>query len=89
MPLIPKPDDDLLDCTAHPCLYPLPLPPPPRLFIMLGGHFNKKQKNIFEQLESEAMLFAKFHAGTRKSLSNFWTALFKVTVKEGVLSLVI
>ena len=40
-------------------------------FFTPGGHFN----NDFGQLTSAAMLFAKFHAGTRKSLSDFWSPL--------------
>ena len=51
-------------------------------FFVPGGHVNrKKNKNkqkkamIFGQVASAAMLFAKFHAGTRKSLSGFWPPL--------------
>ena len=36
-----------------------------------GGHFNLEKAMIFGQLESAAILFAKFHAGTRTSLSDF------------------
>ena len=36
---------------------------------------------IFEQLASAAMLFAKFHAGTRKSLRNVWLLLLKQPMK--------
>ena len=32
---------------------------------------------IFGQLVSAAMLFAKFHAGTRKSSLDFWPPLLK------------
>ena len=41
------------------------------LFFIPGGHFNGKKTMIFGQFASAAMLLAKFHTGTRKSLSDF------------------
>ena len=36
---------------------------------------------IFGQLATAAMLFAKFHAGTRKLLSDFWPPLLEEPIK--------
>ena len=35
-------------------------------FLIPGGRVNRKRTMIFGQLPSAAMLFADFHAGTRK-----------------------
>ena len=36
---------------------------------------------IYEQLASAAMLFAEFHAGTKKSLLDFWLPLLEQPIK--------
>ena len=35
----------------------------------------------FWQLANAAMLFAKFHAGTRRLLSDFWPSLLKQPIR--------
>ena len=39
------------------------------------------ENNDFWQLASATMLLAKFHAGTRKSLSDFWPPLLEQSIK--------
>ena len=41
----------------------------------------EKKTAIFGQLANAAMLFGKFHAGTRKSLSDFWLPLLEQPIK--------
>ena len=36
---------------------------------------------IFGKLASAAMLFAEFHTGTKKSLSDFWPPLLEQPIK--------
>ena len=47
---------------------------------MPDEHFNRENSD-FEQLASAAMLYAKFHAGARKSPSDFWPPLFERPIK--------
>ena len=42
---------------------------------------------ILGQLASSAALFLKFHAGIRKSLSDFWPSLLEQQIKFGFISI--
>ena len=44
-------------------------------------HFSSRKTMTFGQLASVTMLFAKFQAGTRKSLSDFWLTLLEQPIK--------
>ena len=46
-------------------------------FFIPGGHFSWKKAMIFGWLAIAAMLYATFNAGTRKSLSEFWSPLLE------------
>ena len=50
-------------------------------FFIPGGISIGKKTITFGQLAIAAMLFAKFHAGTRKSQSEFWPPLFEQPIK--------
>ena len=57
-------------------------------FLTHRGHSNrKKNTTIFGRLASEAILFARFHAGTRNSLSDIWRIKFVLILLDAAMDI--